>query len=98
MQEIEAKRKLKASEGAHFFYSLIFLAASGLIENNYLTQTCSQNLPLLVHLVFYGLIIWGTYILITIVPRYNTTLIADIRIQQSRSSSISSISCSDSTC
>jgi len=36
MQEIEAKRKLKANEGAHFFYSLIFLAATGIIENNYL--------------------------------------------------------------
>lgn len=33
MQEIEAKRKLKASEGAHFFYALIFLVASGIIEN-----------------------------------------------------------------
>lgn len=36
MQEIEAKKKLKASEGAHFFYSLIFLSGSGIIEYDYI--------------------------------------------------------------
>jgi len=41
MWEIEAKRKLKASEGAHFFYSLIFLSATTIIENNYIDQTCN---------------------------------------------------------
>lgn len=32
MLEIEAKRKLRASEGAHFFYTLIFLIATGLLK------------------------------------------------------------------
>lgn len=35
MLEIEAKRKLKPSEGAHLFYTLIFLISSTLIKSNY---------------------------------------------------------------
>ncbi|CAD8097369.1 unnamed protein product [Paramecium sonneborni] len=75
MQEIEAKKQLKASEGAHFFYTLIFLSASGIIETKFIEQKCNQNLQLFVHLVFYGLIIWGTYILITLIPRYKNAAI-----------------------
>ncbi|CAD8179583.1 unnamed protein product [Paramecium pentaurelia] len=75
MQEIEAKKQLKASEGAHFFYTLIFLSASGIIETQFIEQKCNQNLQLFVHLVFYGLIIWGTYILITLIPRYKNAAI-----------------------
>lgn len=36
MQEIEAKKKLKASEGAHFFYTLIFLSMAGILENQFM--------------------------------------------------------------
>ncbi|CAK59515.1 unnamed protein product (macronuclear) [Paramecium tetraurelia] len=75
MQEIEAKKQLKASEGAHFFYTLIFLSASGIIETQFIDQKCNQNLALFIHLVFYGLIIWGTYILITLIPRYKNPAI-----------------------
>lgn len=35
MLEIEAKKKLRATEGAHVFFTLIFLTATGIIENNY---------------------------------------------------------------
>ncbi|CAD8086829.1 unnamed protein product [Paramecium primaurelia] len=69
MKEIKAKQQLKASEGAHFFYYLIFLSASGIIQTQFIEQKCNQNLQLSVHLVLYGLIIWGTYILITLIPK-----------------------------
>ncbi|KAL4487114.1 hypothetical protein ABPG72_001566 [Tetrahymena utriculariae] len=70
MIEIEAKTKLKSSEGAHFFFTLIFLTASGLIERQYSEQTCGYQYSLLVDLVFYSQIIKGTYQLITMVPKY----------------------------
>jgi hypothetical protein len=31
MIEIEAKTRLRSSDGAHFFFTLIFLSASGII-------------------------------------------------------------------
>ncbi|KRW98278.1 hypothetical protein PPERSA_01716 [Pseudocohnilembus persalinus] len=75
MQEIEAKKKLRATEGAHIFFTLIFLSATGIIESRYSDETCGQNLGLLVNLLFYGLIIWGTYLLISIIPRYQNSAI-----------------------
>lgn len=55
MIEIEAKTKLKSSEGAHFFFTLIFLSASGLIERQYSEESCKDvNLVLLVDLIFYS--------------------------------------------
>ncbi|CAD8095383.1 unnamed protein product [Paramecium sonneborni] len=38
MQEIEAQKQQKASEGAHFFYKLIFISASGIIETQFIEQ------------------------------------------------------------
>lgn len=73
MQEIEAKRKLRASEGAHFFFTLIFLSGSSIIEMSHRDESCGVNLGLLVDLIFYGLIIWGTYLFISIIPRYKNT-------------------------
>ena len=75
MQEIEAKRKLRASEGAHFFYTLIFLVSSGLIQMKYSNLQCGVDYNLIINLFFYGLVIWATYILITILPRYKNTAI-----------------------
>ena len=43
MLEIEAKRKLRASEGAHFFFTLIFLVGSGLIVMH-AKEACSVDL------------------------------------------------------
>jgi hypothetical protein len=76
MQEIESKRKLRASEGAHFFFTLIFLSASGIIKLSKEQRKCHNiDLSLLVDLTFYGLIIWATYLLISIVPRYKNPAI-----------------------
>lgn len=75
MQEIEAKRKLRASEGAHFFYTLIFLVSSGMIQIKYNQYNCSVDYNLIINLFFYGLVIWATYILITILPRYKNPAI-----------------------
>ncbi len=75
MQEIEAKRKLRASEGAHFFYTLIFLVSTGLIQIKYNNFQCNVDYNLLINLFFYGLVIWATYILITILPRYKNPAI-----------------------
>ena len=75
MQEIEAKRKLRASEGAHFFFTLIFLSASAIILSSYKGQKCGVNMALLANMVFYGLTIWGTYLLITMIPRYKNPAI-----------------------
>lgn len=54
MEEIEAKKKLRASEGAHIILTVIFLGATGIIEKNYSHEHCGENLPLLVDLLFYG--------------------------------------------
>lgn len=70
MIEIEAKTKLKSSEGAHFFFTLIFLVGSWLIEQQESDEKCNANLPLLVDFIFYSQIIKATYQLITLVPRY----------------------------
>ena len=70
MIEIEAKTRLRSSEGAHFFFTLIFLLASGIIERQNMPEKCEVNLILLVDLVFYSFIIKGTYLLITMVPKY----------------------------
>lgn len=75
MQDIEAKRKLRASEGAHFFFTLIFLVATGIIQHRFRSITCGVNMGLLVDLLFYGLVIWATYILVTIIPRYKNPAI-----------------------
>ena len=76
MQEIESKRKLRASEGAHFFFTLIFLSASGIIKFGHPEKNClNLDLNLLIDLVFYGLILWGTYLAISIVPRYKNPAI-----------------------
>ncbi len=70
MLEIEAKTRLRSSEGAHFFFTLIFLTAAGVIERRNIQEKCGLNLNMLVDLVFYSLIIRGTYLLITMVPKY----------------------------
>jgi len=75
MQEIEGKKKLRASEGAHFFFTLIFLTGSSIIEFGHEKEKCDRNLPLLIDLIFYGLIIWATYLMIAIVPRYKNFVI-----------------------
>lgn len=54
MIEIEAKTRLRAGEGAHFFFTLIFLVATGLIEREYTSESCEVNLRLLVDLLFYS--------------------------------------------
>jgi len=54
MIEIEAKTKLKSSEGAHFFFTLIFLVGSWLIEQQETDESCNANLPLLVDFIFYS--------------------------------------------
>ena len=58
MQEIEAKRKLRASEGAHFFFTLIFLTGSAIIKIERSEENCGHlDLALFINLIFYGLII-----------------------------------------
>ncbi|KAL4450967.1 hypothetical protein ABPG74_021289 [Tetrahymena malaccensis] len=76
MQEIESKQYIGAKEGAHIIYTVCFLAATSIIENKYSEKQCEGvNLLLLVNLVFYGLIIWATYQVITILPKYKNAAI-----------------------
>ena len=69
MFEIEAKRKLRASEGAHFFFTLIFFVISIVIELNYKHESCSVNLFYLIDFVFYGMIIWSVFLILTLIPK-----------------------------
>mmetsp|Transcript_22216 Transcript_22216/g.25727 ORF Transcript_22216/g.25727 Transcript_22216/m.25727 type:complete len:158 (+) Transcript_22216:45-518(+) len=69
MQEVEAKRKLTPADGAHVFFTLIFLSGSYLVKTRYQTD-CSANLEVGLDVLFYGLLLWMTYLLITLVPRY----------------------------
>lgn len=71
MIEIDAKTKLKSSEGANFFFTLITLTATGVIQRQYIeTEACDVNLALFVQLLFFTQVIKITYSLITLVPRY----------------------------
>ena len=69
MQEIEAKRKLTPADGAHVFFAVIFLVGSYLIKTRNNTD-CSADLATCLDVLFFGLLIWTTYLLITLVPRY----------------------------
>ena len=69
MQEVEAKRKLTPADGAHVFFTLIFLVGSYLVKTHYPTE-CSASLDVGLDVLFYGLLLWMTYLLITLVPRY----------------------------
>mmetsp|Transcript_11434 Transcript_11434/g.13107 ORF Transcript_11434/g.13107 Transcript_11434/m.13107 type:complete len:158 (+) Transcript_11434:25-498(+) len=69
MQEVEAKRKLTPADGAHVFSTLIFLVGAYLVKTNYNTD-CGADLAVGLDVIFYGLLLWMTYLLITLVPRY----------------------------
>lgn len=69
MQEVEAKRKLTPADGAHVFFTLIFLVGAYLVKTQY-TNECSTSLDVGLDVLFYGLLLWMTYLLITLVPRY----------------------------
>ena len=69
MQEVEAKRKLTPADGAHVFFTLIFLTGAYLVKTRYSTD-CSVDLAVGLDVLFYGLLLWMTYLLITLVPRY----------------------------
>jgi len=70
MQEVEAKRKMTPADGAHIFYTMIFLAGSYMALNTAPVAQCSVNLTLFAQILFYGEMIWMTYLVITLVPRY----------------------------
>ena len=69
MQEVEAKRKLTPADGAHVFSTLIFLVGAYLVKTQYNTE-CSASLNVGLDVLFYGLLLWMTYLLVTLVPRY----------------------------
>ena len=75
MLEINAKHKLKSSEGAHFFFTLIFLVFCLVIKHDFQQETCNQKIDLLVNFVYYGLIIWMTYLLIIMIARCRNSAI-----------------------
>jgi hypothetical protein len=54
---------------------LIFLVSSGVVKTGFAQEVgrASVKYELLVDLVFYGLLIWGTYLLVSIVPRCKNT-------------------------
>ena len=70
MQEIQAKRKLHSADGAHIFFTLIFLAGSYMALNSSTNTTCNVNLQVVIEALFYGQLIWMTYLIITLFPRY----------------------------
>ena len=72
MQEVEAKRKLTPADGAHIFYTAIFLTGAAIVKLNYNTDCGSDkiNLGLFVDFLFYGLLLWATFLIISLLPRY----------------------------
>jgi len=69
MQEVESKRKLTPADGAHIFYAGIFLSGSFIIKTQH-PHDCSVDLDFFNDLLFYGLLLWTTFLIITLVPRY----------------------------
>ena len=73
MQEIESRRKLTPADGAHIFYTAIFLTAASIIKSRYSTNCTSDNVDLatFVDFLFYGLLFWAAFLLISLfIPRY----------------------------
>jgi len=70
MQEVEAKRKLTPADGAHVFYTATFLVGSYIVKSNYATDCGKADLGLFVDFLFYGLLIWATFLVVSLIPRY----------------------------
>ena len=70
MQEAEPKRKMTPTDGAHIFFTLIFLAGSYMALHSSSNTVCSVNLQLVIEALFYGQLIWMIYLIITLIPRY----------------------------
>lgn len=72
MQEVEAKRKLTPADGAHIFYTGIFLVGSYLVKSSDEPVCADQSvhLDVFIDTLFYGLLIWATFTIISLIPRY----------------------------
>ena len=70
MLEIEAKRKINSVDGAHIFFTLIFLAASYMALYSSSNTVCNVNLQIVIEALFYGQLIWMTNLIITLLTRY----------------------------
>mmetsp|Transcript_32396 Transcript_32396/g.29201 ORF Transcript_32396/g.29201 Transcript_32396/m.29201 type:complete len:161 (+) Transcript_32396:37-519(+) len=69
MQEVESKRKLTPADGAHIFYTAIFLTGAFMVKTGY-NSACTADLATFLDFLFYGLLLWATFLIITLVPRY----------------------------
>lgn len=72
MQEVASKRKLTPADGAHIFYTFIFLAGTYMVKSTYNTE-CGDSSVLLgafIDILFYGLLIWETFLIVSLLPRY----------------------------
>ena len=72
LNEVQSKRKLQAPETAHFFFNILFLIFTGVIQYGYSEQKCNVDFQGLIQILFYGFAVWTTYIIITILPKYKT--------------------------
>eukprot|EP01016_Furgasonia_blochmanni_P016341 TRINITY_DN1939_c0_g1_i6.p1 TRINITY_DN1939_c0_g1~~TRINITY_DN1939_c0_g1_i6.p1 ORF type:complete len:258 (-),score=68.60 TRINITY_DN1939_c0_g1_i6:61-834(-) len=63
-----ARKTLRPADGAHLFFCLIFLVATSIVKLNYIVDCNSESS--FFDLLFYGLVAWSTYLLITLVPNY----------------------------
>ena len=72
MQEVQPKRKLTPADGAHVFYTAIFLTGAYIVKTRY-NSDCgdsSIDLGLFVDFLFYGLLMWATFLIVSLLPRY----------------------------
>ncbi|CAD8187219.1 unnamed protein product [Paramecium octaurelia] len=66
---VEFGEESKKQERGHFFYPLIILCATSILEAQYIDQECDLDLALFTHLVFYGNIVMTVYTLVSFLPR-----------------------------
>ena len=69
MHEVESKRRLIPTDGAHIFFTLIFLIGVYLLKNEY-KIICGVNFKDWLNVLFYSLTIWMAYLMITLIPRF----------------------------
>ena len=65
---IDKRKRLRPADGAHFFFTIIFLVGTIIIKDEFI-RSCNGE-DIFIETLFYVLVIWMTYLIVTLIPRY----------------------------
>ena len=69
MLQSESKRRLTPADGAHIFFTMIFLIGTYLLKNKY-NIVCGVNFKDWLDILYYGLMVWMIFLMITLISRF----------------------------